>query len=156
MKNCKNNLDERQEQILLRIEHNGFWLAFWGLFAAMIVQGILDFDFKNLAGEWIVFMLLALYLMAGCLRQGIWDRRLKPDMSSNIAVSLTSALAAGTLGFLHTVKNFPDRILGSIASGIVYAVITFTICFGVLQFSARLFRKKQSRLEEEPSENEEE
>ena len=28
------NLDERQEQTLLRIEHNGCWLAFWGLLAA--------------------------------------------------------------------------------------------------------------------------
>ena len=27
----KSNLDEIQEQELLKIEHNGCWLAFWGL-----------------------------------------------------------------------------------------------------------------------------
>ena len=27
----KSNLDEMQEQELLKIEHNGCWLAFWGL-----------------------------------------------------------------------------------------------------------------------------
>ena len=155
MKNNKNNLDERQEQTLLQIEHNGFCLAFWGLLAAIIVQIILDFDFRNLAGEWIVFMLLALYIAVGCMKQGIWDRRLKPDMSSNIAVSLTSALAAGILGFVRTVKRFPDKILGSIATGITYAMITFVLCFAGLQFSAQLFKKKQSELEKEPLENEE-
>ena len=34
----KNNLDEMQEQELLKIEHNGCWLAFWGLLISMIVQ----------------------------------------------------------------------------------------------------------------------
>ena len=156
MKNNKNNLDERQEQTLLWIEHNGCWLAFWGLLAAIIVQIILDFDFKNLAGEWIVFMLLALYIVVGCMKHGIWDRRLKPDMSSNIVVSLTSALVVGILGFVYTVKRFPDKILGSIAAGIVYAIVAFVICLVGLQFSAHLFKKKQSKLEEEPSENEKE
>ncbi len=156
MKKNKNNLDERQEQTLLQIEHNGCWLAFWGLLAAIIIQIILGFDFRKLAGEWIVFMLLALYIAVGCMKQGIWDRRLKPDMSSNITVSLITALVTGMLGFVYTVRRFPDKILGSIASGIVYAIIGFVVCFAALQFSAQLFKKRQSKLEKEPSENEEE
>ncbi len=157
MKKSKNNLDERQEQTLLQIEHNGCWLAFWGLAAALVVQRIFfDYDFRNLAGECIVFAALALYIAVGCLRHGIWDRRLKPNTSSNLAVSLTAALITGILGFVFTVKRFPDKIAGSLASGVVYAVITFTVCFAVLQFSADLFRKKQAKLEEEPQENEEE
>ncbi len=155
MKNHKSNLDERQEQTLLRIEHNGCWLAFWGLLAAIVVQILLDFDFKDLAGEWIVFMLLSLYIAAGCMKQGIWDRRLRPDTSSNIVVSLAGALIAGVLGFVHTVKRFPDKILGSVAAGIVYAIVVFAACFGGLQVSAQLFKRKQSKLEEEPPENEE-
>lgn len=153
----KNNLDERQEQTLLRIEHNGFWIAFWGLEAAVVVERVFfDFDFRSLAGEMAVFVMLALYLGAGCIRQGIWDRRLKPDLSSNIVVSLTGGLAAGIVGFVYTVRRFPDKILGSIASGIVYAIIAFIVCFAGLQFSAKLFKKRQSRLEEEPPESDEE
>ena len=34
----KSNLDEMQEQKLLKIEHNGFWFAFFGLFAAIMIQ----------------------------------------------------------------------------------------------------------------------
>ena len=113
-----------------------------------------DFDFRNLAGEYVVFAALALYIAVGCIRQGIWDRRLKPDTSSNLMVSLVAALISGILGFVFTVKRFPDKIAGSLASGIAYAVITFTVCFAVLQFSAGLFRKKQAKLEEEPQENE--
>ncbi len=154
MKKSRNNLDERQEQTLLRIESNGCWLAFWGLAAALVVQRIFfDFDFRNLAGECIVFAALALHIAVGCIRQGIWDRRLKPNTSSNLMVSLVAALICGILGFVRTVKNYPDKIAGSLASGIVYAMITFTVCFAVLQFSADLFRKKQAKLEEEPQEN---
>ncbi len=157
MKKNRNYLDERQEQTLLQIEHNGCWLAFWGLAAALVVQRFFfDYDFRNLAGEYIVFVALALYIAVSCLRQGIWDRRLKPDTSSNLIVSLTAAFITGILGFVRTVKSFPDKIAGSLASGIVYAVITFTVCLAVLQFSAGLFRKKQAKLEEEPQENTEE
>ena len=42
----KNNLDEMQEQKLKQIEHTGFWLFFWGLFAAML--GSMSKDFINL------------------------------------------------------------------------------------------------------------
>ena len=34
----KNNLDEMQEQKLKQIEHTGFWLFFWGIFLAMMIQ----------------------------------------------------------------------------------------------------------------------
>ena len=36
MKKRKNNLDERQEQALLYIESQGFWLAWGGLLLAML------------------------------------------------------------------------------------------------------------------------
>ena len=37
-KGKKNRLDEMQEQKMLRIEHNCCWLAFFGLFAVILVQ----------------------------------------------------------------------------------------------------------------------
>lgn len=69
-----NNLDEMQEQELLKIEHNGCWLAFWGLLLAIIVQAISGKG--DPFGEWILFMLLAVYMGIACMRKGIWDRRL--------------------------------------------------------------------------------
>lgn len=154
MRKSKNNLDERQEQMLLRIEHNGCWIAFWGLVAVIIIQRVvLDFDSGNIAGELIVFMMLALYIAVGCIRKGIWDRRLRPDTASNRIVSLTAALITGILRFAYMIKNFPDMILDAIAAGMIAAAVAFAVCFAVLQFSAVLFRKKQAKMEEEPPEN---
>ena len=74
----RNQLDERQEQIVLKIEHNGCWFAFWALLVALFVeQFIFGFDFKYIAGEWIIFMILAVYLCGACLKNGIWDRHLR-------------------------------------------------------------------------------
>ena len=71
----KSNLDERQEQILLRIEHNGFWLAFWLLIIAMVVQNIASgSDFRLFAGECAILLIISLYVAIECIRNGIWDR----------------------------------------------------------------------------------
>lgn len=88
IRKMKSNLDERQELKLLKIEHNGCWIAFWGLLIVMLIQMIVGNDsIKNLAGEWVVFMSLALYLSIDCVRNGIWDRKLKPNLKTNIIAS---------------------------------------------------------------------
>ena len=130
MKEKKSNLDERQEQALLKIEHNGCWLAFWGLLIAMVVQLIVyGFDMKLLAGEWIVFMALCLYIWSSCLKQGIWDRQLKPDRKTNLLASLVAGLAFGALMFFSIWKNFPDKPLGAAAGALISGGIIFAICF---------------------------
>lgn len=52
----KNQLDEMQEQTLRKIESHGFWLMWWGLFAVIIFQLMMQADISQMAGEWIVFM----------------------------------------------------------------------------------------------------
>lgn len=153
MKKWKSNLDERQEQNLLQIEHNGCWLAFWGLLAAMIVQCfIYGSEIKYLAGEWMVFMLLSVYLSGACMKHGIWDRRLKPDAKTNGMMSLIAAFAAGMIGFGNAFRNYPDKIAGAAAAGVFMAVITFFLCFGVMSAFAWAYQKKKRELEEEPEE----
>ena len=50
-------VDERQEMDLLKVEHFGFWMMYWMLLAALIIQGIFMEDgVKRAAGEWIIFM----------------------------------------------------------------------------------------------------
>ena len=65
----RNQLDEMQEQKLLHIERNGCWFAFWGLLLALVVQALLGLDMKALAGEWVLFMALAVYLGIACARR---------------------------------------------------------------------------------------
>ena len=47
MKKTKSNLDELQELKLLKIEHNGCWLAFWGLLAVILTQIAIGNDSKQ-------------------------------------------------------------------------------------------------------------
>lgn len=58
----KNKLDEMQEMKLRGIEQNGCWFVFWALLAAMMIQLAMGAEMKQLVGEWIMFMCLALYL----------------------------------------------------------------------------------------------
>lgn len=109
MKKTKSNLDELQELKLLKIEHNGCWLAFWGLLAVILTQIAIGNDSKqDLSGEWIVFMCLALYLTVGCIRNGIWDRKLKPNFKNNIMASSIAAVVMGILWFIISYRNYTN------------------------------------------------
>ena len=119
MKKTKSNLDELQELKLLKIEHNGCWLAFWGLLAVILTQIAIGNDSKqDLSGEWIVFMCLALYLTVGCIRNGIWDRKLKPNFKNNIMASSIAAVVMGILWFIISYRNY-HKLVGSIATGVI-------------------------------------
>ena len=154
MKRMGSNLDEYQEQQLLKIEHRGCWLAFWGLLAVIIAELFLfDFNPRILAGEWIVFMGLALYISIACLRRGIWDRRMKADPKTNLLMSLIAAVVLGGIVFAYSRLRFPDAppLVSAISAGIT-ALITFALCFLTLSLFARSYQKKLREQEEEPEE----
>lgn len=148
MKRMKNNLDERQELELLRIEHNGCWIAFWGLLIVMLVQMIAGNDGpKNLAGEWVVFMFLAIYIVVGCIKNGIWDRKLKPDFKTNIIVSSIASVVMGIVWFTISYRNY-HRFAGSVATGIFIFLVTEIVCFAALVASSKIYKKRLQQLEE--------
>lgn len=149
------NLDERQEQVMLKIEHNACWLAFWGLLAVMALELIFfGFDPKAVGGEWLVFMVLALYLFAGSMKNGIWDRKLQPNFKTNFLVSLIAAVIFGVIIALVSLRNWPGFPLLSIASGAVSAVFVLGLCLIALQLSAAACKKRQARMESEDDANE--
>lgn len=148
MKKMKSNLDELQELKLLKIEHNGCWLAFWGLLAVMIIQIVAGNDSRqNLAGEWIIFMCLAAYLTIGCIRNGIWDRKLKPNFKNNIIASIIAALVMGIIWFFVSYRNY-HKLVGSIATGIFMFFSIGILCFLALTFCSMLYKKRLQKLED--------
>ena len=149
------NLDERQEQALLKIEHNCCWIAFWGLLTALFVQhAAFGADLDRTIGELVVFMVMCAYLGVSCMREGIWDRRLRPDAKTNTAISCIAGLVVGVGMFLQVYGNFPDKIGGSIAAGVFAALMTSTLCFVTLSVSAAAYRKRIAELEAEPDDEE--
>ena len=145
----KSNLDEMQEQQLLKIEHNGYWFCYTGLLVAIAVQTILSDDWKTVAGEWVVFMLANLYVMIGCMRAGIWDRRLRADAKTNLVISLVAGLVMATIWFFVI-----ERRSGNVRISLVGAAFTFVLvavlCFAALQLSAAVMKKRQAKLNAEP------
>ena len=153
----KSNLDEMQEMELLKIEHNGCWLAFWGLLATMVIQVLLYgvSDYRAIAGEWIVFMVLALYLGFASSRKGIWDRHLRMNTKTNVICSLIAGLALGIFQAVLIYKNHPAKPVGSVAAGIFIAGLTFVIVFIALTLMMKQTAKRQAKMEEEPDDADE-
>ncbi|MDD6812093.1 MAG: hypothetical protein PUD93_09545 [Lachnospiraceae bacterium] len=150
MKMRKNKLDEMQEQKLLQIEHNAAWLAFWGLLVAMVVQLFL-YGFeggKHIIGEWVVFMCLALYLVVGCLRIGVWDRKLEANVKTNLIASLIAGMVTGVLFAAINYRSY-RMIEGAVANFVINGVMVFVACFVGLSFAAHLYKKKVEKLEKE-------
>ena len=149
----KSNLDEHQELELLKIEHNGCWFAFWGLIASMVIQAfIFDLDAKLLAGEWFVFMALALYISIACLKKGIWDRHLKATIGTSLITSGIAGTAMTVFNGLLILKRSPETPFIALFLGIGTGVFTFLLCFIAMEISRISYLKKQKKLEEEPEE----
>ena len=143
----KSNLDEMQEQALLKIEHNGCWLAFWGLLAAMALQMVMRVPGRQMPGEWIVFMALSLYIVIACLRKGIWDRHLKANRKTNLIVSLLAAVATG---ILVTLSNpYLSEPLDYVLVAGLTGGFTFVLCFAALSVCTKLYRNRRNKLDKE-------
>ena len=143
----KNNLDEMQEQELLKIEHNGCCLAFWGLLVVMAVQMVMRVPGRQMLGEWIVFMALSLYIAIACLRKGIWDRHLKANRKTNLIISLLAGAAAG---ILITVSNpYLSEPLDYVLVVCISGGFTFVLCFIALSLSMKLYKKRREKLDAE-------
>ncbi len=155
MMKFRNNLDERQEEELLKIEKNGCWLAFWGLLAAILVQTVMNVgDFSKIAGEWIVFMVLTIYILGACSKRGIWDRHFKPDFKTNLIVSLISGLVCGLFIFAVSCMNVPEFTPVIILLSVISAVVVAIIAFAFLALCAHFVKKKAADLEKEPEDEE--
>ena len=149
MKKNKSNLDEMQEQKLLKIEHNGYWLGFWGLLAATLIQSALDpGNIRAMVGEFVVFTLMGAYMVLDCMRNGIWDRKLKPNWQTNLKLSL---LAGGLFGVYQAVRVYLrlHLLLGAALTLVISAALIFVLCFGGLQIASALTKRRKQHLEDE-------
>lgn len=145
----KNNLDEMQEQKLLKLESRGFWLLWWGLLAAMAVQ-LLVYGveaFRLLLGEWVVFMLSSVYVTVACIKQGLWDRKLKPNFKTNLLMSLLAGVVSGGFMGVYSYRSFgaAEAAFWTVA---LVGGCTFLLCLLALSLSAAAYKKRRQKLDE--------
>ena len=142
----KSNLDEMQEQELLKIEHTGCWLAYWGLLAVMVIQMVLRVPGAQILGEWIIFIVLSLYICIACMRKGIWDRRLKANRKTNLVISLLAAIAVTILVVLT--NPYLSEPLDYVLTAGITGGFTFALCFATLSVCVKLYNKRREKLDQ--------
>lgn len=153
MKICRSELDEMQEKKLLQIEHRACWLGFFGLTAAILLQEIFGSEPRAAAGETAVLLLMAVYLVGGCIRSGIWDRRLKPNFRTNLLISAGVGAGIGLLWFGVSYYRY-HKLLGSAATFVFMAFFTAALCLAALSLSAAACRKRRTQLEQQADKEE--
>ncbi len=145
----KNNLDEMQELKLLKIEHRGCWLAYWGLLATIILQMLLGHNsFQNLMGEYLVFFALCIYLVIDCIRNGIWDRRLKPNFKTNFLLSGFAGTVSGLIYFIISYRNY-HNLFGSIATFLFMLLFVSISCLVLLTLTAKMYQTHKNKMEQD-------
>lgn len=150
MKKWKNNLDEMQEQKLMKLEHNTCWLGYWLLVIAILVQLILTGSVESIKGELVVLVILCLYLVIGCLRLGIWDRHMEANWKTNLPVSPIPGVIVGVVGVITSIRNF--GYYGFWTSALIFAMpffFTTVLTFALLSLSTAIYHKRKEKLEEE-------
>lgn len=146
-KNVKNQLDERQEDELLHIEKIGFWVTYWSLFVAIMIEIFLNFSIKQIAAEFLILMVISAYIVIACIKKGIWDRHLKPKLLTNLLLSLPGSIGIGIFSFARAYRYYNLSIMGDVVNFILYFAFTFILTFVVLQVMAFFYKKKKSQLE---------
>lgn len=140
----KNQLDERQEQALRKLESRGFWLAYGALVLIMLVKMVVV-PGQNLT-ECGLVLLLSVYMIVGCLRHNIWDRYLKPNLKTNLLLSAFGGVVVAVTVFLMMLRW--GFFWGTIVCPLVGGILTFALCLAAEEFFASLYRKRVKREEE--------
>lgn len=150
MKKVKKVVDERQELEMLRVEHFGFWIMFWLLFASIIIQTGMGASFKQFGVEWGVFMIGCICTSISYLRRGLWDYYTKPCIKTYLLYSIAFTIIVGVLfGVIKhaTVDYYRSNIQDLMISIGIFSVAIFAFVFITMYLTGQYTIKNQKQLE---------
>ncbi len=156
MKTNKSNLDEMQELKMLKIEHNCYHMALWGLVAAILVQELMGHgSLEYIVGECLILISISIYMVAACIKNGIWERKLKPNAKTNALVSMLAGAVMGLVWFIVSYRNY-HKLAGSVAVFVFMFLMVSIMCFAVLSVMCNAYKKRKDRMENQPEQEENE
>lgn len=160
MKKFKKIVDERQEMELYKIEHVCFWLVFWLLLGSIIIQSMfLNAPFTQWGFEWVIFMVCCGGVLVGCYQKGQWDFYTKPTTKNYLIYSLIGAGAFAVIYAITMYLNnpyFKDNLLALGALTAFIFAMLFALIFVALLITGTLVKKRQKKLEDEFTDNDNE
>lgn len=146
-------LDEMKRQELCKIHADSMWLAFWGLFLAVMVQMGMGAPFRQYAGELVLFLLMASITLVRELYHGLWDPHLKPNLKTNLVCALVAGVGVAVFNCVtYKYPEFPETRLYTMAFG---GAATFLLTLALLQASSAVYRHRHRKLEQEDPDEEE-
>lgn len=157
LKRRRNNLDERQESRLQKLEARCFWGIYVFLVVVLLAERALGFTVRETAGELAAVILASLLAIGGSIYQGIWDRYLSADAGTNFRVSLVAAIASGVLCTVMLAVRFQQNGIPLSRLWLVFSIsffITFGACMAALTVCTFLYKKRIAKLEAQADEEE--
>ena len=149
MRMYRTNLDEQQEQKLLRIESRGFYIAYWGIMIVFFIQMIFVDNPIAIYSLWTLFMLLSIIVGVSCIKEGIWDRRLDMSKKTTALLSLGGAVTFATAGIVFLLQR-RDLTYKTFIGLALFVLILFLFLYIGLRIVARIVVKQQNKLNAEP------
>ena len=142
-----NNLDEMQDQKLLKMEEYGFWIMFWALAIAIVVQLIIGSTFKEVIGEIAVLFIGSIYIAVTSLKNGLWTRTSTPSMKGN---AITSIVPAVLIAAIHIIKMIRSESFNTsnVLFTVAIMVAVYVACFAVLEAFRAMYKKRRAELDD--------
>ena len=148
MKKKDTVFDEMQNYKLLKIEEFGFWMVFWVLFAAIIIQALIGAALKEIIGEIAALFIASAYVAYSCLKKGLWTRRKPPSHKAN---AISGAVAAAAIGIIHAVRVFVVLQKPLKSATILHMLLicagTFILCFMLLEVFYFIHNRRRMQLD---------
>jgi predicted permease len=146
--------DERQHIEAMEVTSASFWIAFFGLTIAILVQSIVhNGDFSYVAGEFIVLMVVAVYASVGFYKRGIWDNLTEPGWKTYLVYSLVlSAILSLPIPVANLLSG-GSPISGSVILFLQFFAVCFPLGYIALALTGRVTKHRQSKLAEKFSDD---
>lgn len=143
-------VDERQEMELMKVERMGFWVMYFMLFAIIVIDWILKFDFLDpMLGIWLTFMVGSMIIIIGCGRKGLWtyQSRKVPGIKSWLMYSLIAGVFNMIVGLIYGLRLPMEDPITVMACMIGFGVFTFILTFIVFAIYGSITKKQEEKLE---------
>lgn len=147
----KNVVDERERMEMYKVEHYMFWFVFWALLVSIFGQLVfLRASFGQVAGEWIVFMLMAVGTVIGEFKGGHYDYVSRPGWRSYLAYSAGGSGAVVILILLNGVmRGYYDSVGDAVLVAVISGGVMFVILYASLAAGGQIIKRRRKKLEEE-------
>ena len=154
-KKSKNMLDEMQGNKLLKIEEVGFWLVFWILVAAILLQALMGTTLKELVGEIVALLAASVYIVVSSLKNGLWTRKYTPTLKTTVITSLIPSFIFGAINAIRAFVILKKPIeFHSTIQIVAMCFGVYILCFALLEIFCLIYKKRREKLDDIEDENE--